>query len=118
MRENPTYQFCMLLAGFNNDKMDKYFVTPSEGLRKKRRRTDLVSTIAKKEFELEKLSVSNELPRSPKPIEADPDLMIRLKKVEQAAKKSATKKSDEGRTLRHPKLKRHHPKLRTPIHHH
>lgn len=79
MRENPTYQFCMLLAGFNNDKMDKYFVTPSEGLRKKRRRTDLVSTIAKKEFELEKLSVSNELPRSPKAIEADPDLIKKLK---------------------------------------
>ena len=92
MRENPTYQFCMLLAGFNNDKMDKYFVTPSEGLRKKRRRTDLVSTIAKKEFELEKLSVSNELPRSPKPIEADPDLMIRLKKWNKPPKRVPPKR--------------------------
>ncbi len=38
MRENPTYQFCMLLAGFNNDKMDKYWITPSEIMLKKNRK--------------------------------------------------------------------------------
>tara|TARA_B100000676_G_C18071211_1_gene844415 strand:- start:1002 stop:2540 length:1539 start_codon:yes stop_codon:yes gene_type:complete len=38
MRENPTYQFCMLLAGFNNDKMDKYWITPSEIMLKKGKR--------------------------------------------------------------------------------
>jgi len=30
MRDNKVYQFCMLLAGFTNEKMDKYWVTPSE----------------------------------------------------------------------------------------
>ena len=38
MRENPTYQFCMLLAGFNNDNMDKYWITPSEIMLKKGKR--------------------------------------------------------------------------------
>ena len=33
MRENKTYQFCMLLAGFNNDKIEKYYITPSERLK-------------------------------------------------------------------------------------
>lgn len=40
MRENPTYQFCMLLAGFNNDKMDKYWITPSETLTKRSKRSN------------------------------------------------------------------------------
>ena len=30
MRQNKTYQFCMLLAGFTGEKMDKYWITPSE----------------------------------------------------------------------------------------
>ena len=30
MRKNPTYQFCMLLAGFNNVRISKYWITPSE----------------------------------------------------------------------------------------
>lgn len=30
MRKNATYQFCMLLAGFNNVKISKYWITPSE----------------------------------------------------------------------------------------
>jgi len=30
MRENKTYQFCMLLAGFNNVSISKYWITPSE----------------------------------------------------------------------------------------
>lgn len=30
MRKNGVYQFCMLLAGFNNTKMSKYWITPSE----------------------------------------------------------------------------------------
>lgn len=30
MRRNPVYQFCMLLAGYNNVKISKYWITPSE----------------------------------------------------------------------------------------
>lgn len=30
MRNNKVYQFCMLLAGFTNERMDKYWITPSE----------------------------------------------------------------------------------------
>lgn len=36
MRKNPVYQFCMLLAGFNNQKMTKYWLTPSESETKSR----------------------------------------------------------------------------------
>lgn len=32
MRNNPTYQFCMLLAGFTRENMSKYWKTESEGL--------------------------------------------------------------------------------------
>lgn len=30
MRNNKVYQFCMLLSGFTNERMDKYWITPSE----------------------------------------------------------------------------------------
>jgi hypothetical protein len=30
MRKNAVYQFCMLLAGFTNEDMNKYWITPSE----------------------------------------------------------------------------------------
>lgn len=52
MRENPTYQFCMLLAGFNNDKMDKYWITPSETLtkRSKRRKVTKKEDVLSKEI--------------------------------------------------------------------
>ena len=32
MRKNPVYQFCMLLAGYNNTKLSKYWITPSESV--------------------------------------------------------------------------------------
>ena len=56
MRENPTYQFCMLLAGFNNDKMDKYWITPSETLRRKSKRRKMTKkedVLSKEIIELE-----------------------------------------------------------------
>lgn len=56
MRENPTYQFCMLLAGFNNDKMDKYWITPSETLTRKSKRrkvTKKEDTLSKEIIQLE-----------------------------------------------------------------
>jgi hypothetical protein len=44
MRQNPVYQFCMLLAGFNNQKMTKYWLTPSESESKSRANKRSVET--------------------------------------------------------------------------
>ena len=44
MRQNKTYQFCMLLAGFNNDKIEKYYITPSERLKTNPRKRPMNST--------------------------------------------------------------------------
>lgn len=30
LRQHPTYQFCMLVTSFTNEKMDKYWISPSE----------------------------------------------------------------------------------------
>lgn len=52
MRQNKTYQFCMLLAGFNNDKMDRYWITPSETLVKKPKRKTGIKELQKRKREL------------------------------------------------------------------
>jgi len=61
MRKNEVYQFCMLLAGFTNEDMNKYWITPSESTisnartappvtRTKARRVNIRGKIVKMEF--------------------------------------------------------------------